>query len=137
MYRYPNQQSLTVNKRSATRSTANAAISIPQSVVDVAVLSTESSASQTFVQDQEETMCDYRGASEFSPTNGCTQSEVFPSLESGVENEDTTVIETCGLSGESDSECSEISSSQDSCLVSSESDESELEAQCYTCIRRR
>jgi len=42
------------------------------------------------------------------------------------------VIETCGLTGESDSECSEISSSQDSSLVTSEFDESELEAHCYT-----
>ena len=119
------------NKRSATRS--NAAISIPQSVVDVAAVPTESSASQTFVQDPEATMCDYRGAFESSPSNGNTQTEVFPSLERGDESEDTRVtIETCGLGGDSDSECSEISSSQDSCLLSSESDESELEAQCYT-----
>lgn len=119
-------------KRSATHSTANAAISIPQSVLGVAVVPTESSASQTFVQEPEATVCDDQGALEFLPTNGYTQSEVFPSLESGVDNEGTMVIETCKLSGESDSECSEISSSQDSCLVTSESDESELEAQCYT-----
>ena len=30
-----------------------------------------------------------RGALEFSSTNGYAQSEAFPSLESGVENEDT------------------------------------------------
>ena len=93
---------------------------------------TESSASQTFEQEPEATLCTYRGALEFSPINGYTQSEVLPSLERGVENEDTRVMETCGLDGESDSECSEFSSSQDSCLVTSESDESELEAQCYT-----
>ena len=103
------------NKRSATRS--NAAISIPQSVVDfVAVLPTESSASQTFVEEPEATICDYRDALDFS--------------ERRVENEDTRFIET--LSRGSDSECSEISSSQDSSLVTSESDESDLEAQCYT-----
>lgn len=74
---------------------------------------TESSASQTFQQEPEATLCTYRGALEFSPTNGYTQSEVLPSLEKGVENEDTRVMETCGLDGESDSECSEFSSSQD------------------------
>ena len=56
--------------------------------------------------------------------------ESFPSLERGVDDEDTRLIET--LSEEWDSECSEISSSQDSCSVTSESHESELEAQCYT-----
>lgn len=63
------------NKRSATRS--NAAISIPQSFVDVAVVPTESSASQTFVQEPEETMCDYRGAFEISPSNGYTQTRGY------------------------------------------------------------
>ena len=33
--------------------------------------------------------CDYRGALEFSSTNGYTQSEVYLSMEKGFDNEDT------------------------------------------------
>ena len=53
---------------------------------------TESSAShngETFSRETEATICDYRGALEFSYANGYAQSEAFPSLERGVENEDT------------------------------------------------
>ena len=53
---------------------------------------TESSAShkgETFVQETETTMYDYKGALEFWSTNGYAMSEAFSSLERGVENEDT------------------------------------------------
>ena len=53
---------------------------------------TESSAShkgETFVQETEATIYDYKGALEFWSTNGYALSEAFPSLERGVENEDT------------------------------------------------
>ena len=74
VYQYLNQPSkLDRNLRSATRS--NTAISIPQSVVSTelkAVVLTESSAShkgETFVQETEATICDYRDALEFRSTN--------------------------------------------------------------------
>ena len=76
----PKSTKLDRNKRSATRS--NTAISIPQSVVSTelrAVVPTESSAShkgETFVQETEATICDYRGALEFWSTNGYALSEV-------------------------------------------------------------
>ena len=53
---------------------------------------TESSAShqgETFVQETEATIYDYKGALVFWSTNGSALSEAFPSLERGVENEDT------------------------------------------------
>ena len=53
---------------------------------------TESSAShqgETFVQETEATIYDYKGALVFWFTNGSALSEAFPSLERGVENEDT------------------------------------------------
>lgn len=120
-------------KRSATCS--NTAILIPQSVVssDLAAVPTVSSTShneETFLKETEATICNYKGALDLSSSNGYASAEAFPSLERGVDDEDTRLIET--LSEEWDSECSEISSSQDSCSVTSESDESELEAQCYT-----
>ena len=76
----PKSAKLNHNKRSATRS--NTAISIPQSVVSTelrAVVPTESSAShkgETFVQETEATICDYRGALELWSTNGYALSEV-------------------------------------------------------------
>lgn len=121
------------NKRSAT--CANTASTIPESIdsTKVAVVPTVSSVSHSeeiLAQEIEATICDYRGALEFSPSNRYAQSEAFPSLERGVDNKDTRLNET--LSGERDSECSEISSSEDSCLVTSESDEGEFEGQCYS-----
>ena len=44
---------------------------------------------KTFARETEATTCDYRGALEFSSANGYAQSEAFPSLERGGENEDT------------------------------------------------
>ena len=64
VYQYLNQQSLTVTSVQQT------AISIPQSVVSIelkAVVPTEESAShkgETFVQETEATICDYRGVLE-------------------------------------------------------------------------
>ena len=76
VYQYLNQQSLTVTSVQQT------AISIPQSVVSIelkAVVPTEESAShkgETFVQETEATICDYRGALELCSTNGYALSEV-------------------------------------------------------------
>ena len=76
VYQYLNQQSLTVTSVQQT------AISIPQSVVSIelkAVVPTEESAShkgETFVQETEATICDYRGALELWSTNGYALSEV-------------------------------------------------------------
>ena len=76
VYQYLNQQSLTVTSVQQT------AISIPQSVVSIelkAVVPTEESAShkgETFVQETESTICDYRGALELWSTNGYALSEV-------------------------------------------------------------
>ena len=76
----PKSTKLDRNKRSATRS--NTAISIPQSVVSTelkAVVLTESRAShkgETFVQETEVTICDYRGALELWSTNSYALSEV-------------------------------------------------------------
>ena len=76
----PKSTKLDRNKRSATRS--KTAISIPQSVVSTeleAVVPTEESAShkgETFVQETEATICDYRGALELWSTNGYALSEV-------------------------------------------------------------
>ena len=76
----PKSTKLDRNKRSGTRS--NTAISIPQSVVSIelkAVVPTEQSAShkgETFVQETEATICDYRGALELWSTNGYALSEV-------------------------------------------------------------
>ena len=84
---------LDLNKRSATRS--NTASHLDSSVglfTELAMVSPESSASynkETFARETEANICDYRGALEFSSTNGYAPSEAFPSLESGVENEDT------------------------------------------------
>ena len=89
----PKSTRLDHNKRSATRS--NTASHLDSSVglsTELAVVPTESSAShngETFARETEATICDYKGALEFSSTNGYAQSEAFPSLESGVENEDT------------------------------------------------
>ena len=44
---------------------------------------------KTFARETEATTCDYRGALEFSSANGYAQSEAFPSLERGGEDEDT------------------------------------------------
>ena len=57
-----------------------------------AVVPIESGASykgETYVQETEATRCDYRGTLEFWSINGYALSEAFPSLERGVENEDT------------------------------------------------
>ena len=68
------------NKRSATRS--NTANSIPRSVVSTElkeVVPTEESTSrrgETFVQETEATICDYRGPLELWSTNGYALSEV-------------------------------------------------------------
>ena len=68
------------NKRSATRS--NTANSIPRSVVSIEpkeVVPTEESTShrgETFVQETEATICDYRGPLELWSTNGYALSEV-------------------------------------------------------------
>ena len=76
----PKSTKLDRNKRSATRS--KNAVSIPQSVVFTelkAVVLTEESAShkgETFVQETEATICDYRGALELWSTNGYALSEV-------------------------------------------------------------
>ena len=76
VYQYLNQQSLTVTSVQQT------AISIPQSVVSIelkAVVPTEESAShkgETFVQETEATICDYRGALELWSTNSYALSEV-------------------------------------------------------------
>ena len=76
----PKSTKLDRNKRSATRS--KTAVSIPQSVVFTelkAVVLTEESAShkgETFVQETEATICDYRGALELWSTNGYALSEV-------------------------------------------------------------
>ena len=76
----PKSTKLNRNKRSATRS--RTAISIPQSVVSTelkAVVPTEESAyhkGETFVQETEATICDYRGALELWSTNGYALSEV-------------------------------------------------------------
>ena len=89
----PKSTRLDHNKRSATRS--NTASHLDSSVglsTELAMVPPESSASynkETFARETEATICDYRGALEFSSTNGYAQSEAFPSLESGVENEDT------------------------------------------------
>ena len=83
----PKSTKLDRNKRSATRS--KTAISIPQSVVSTelkAVVPTRESVShkwETFVQETEATICDYRGALEFWSTNDYALSEAFPSLERG------------------------------------------------------
>ena len=89
----PKSTKLDRNKRSGTCS--NKAISIPQSVVStelIAMVPTELSASrkgETFVQETEATICDYRGALELGSTNGYALCEAFPSLKRGVENWDT------------------------------------------------
>ena len=76
----PKSTKLNRNKRSATRS--RTAISIPQSVVSTelkAVVPTEESAyhkGETFVQETEATICDYRGALELWSTNGYALSKV-------------------------------------------------------------
>ena len=44
---------------------------------------------ETFEQETDATICDYRVAMEFWSTIGYALSETFPSLERGVENEDT------------------------------------------------
>ena len=87
VYQYPNQQGLTVT-------------SVQQHVhldslvglsTELAVVPTELNAShngETFARKTEATLCDYKGALEFSSTNGHAQSEAFPSLERGGENED-------------------------------------------------
>ena len=86
----PKSTKLDRNKRSATR--FNTAISLPQSVVPTylkAVVPIEETAShkgETFVQETEATMCDYRNALEFWSTNGYALSEALPSLERGVES---------------------------------------------------
>ena len=76
VYQYLNQQSLTVTSVQQT------AISIPQSVVSIeleAVVPTEESAShkgETFVQETEATICDYRGTLELWSTNSYALPEV-------------------------------------------------------------
>ena len=73
----PKSTKLDRNKRSATCS-----ISIPQSIVSTehkAVVPTVESAShkgETFVQETEATICDYRGALELWSTNSYALSEV-------------------------------------------------------------
>ena len=42
-----------------------------------------------FAREKEATTCDYKGALEFSSAIVYAQSEAFPSLERGGENEDT------------------------------------------------
>ena len=44
---------------------------------------------KTFARETKATTYDYRGALEFSSANGYAQSEAFPSLERGAEDEDT------------------------------------------------
>ena len=89
----PKSTRLDHNKRSATRS--NTASHLDSSVglsTELAVVLTESIAShngETFARETEATICHYNGALEFSSTNGYAQSEAFPSLERGGENEDT------------------------------------------------
>ena len=76
----PKSTKLDRNKRSATRS--KTAISIPQSVVSTefkAVVPTRESVShkgETFVQETEATICDYRGVLELWSTNGYALCEV-------------------------------------------------------------
>ena len=76
----PKSTKLDRNKRSGTRS--KTAIAMPQSVVSTelnAAVPTEESAShkgETFVQETDATICDYRGALELWSTNGYALSEV-------------------------------------------------------------
>ena len=76
----PKSTKLDRNKRSETRS--KTAISIPQSVVSTelkAVVPTGESAShkgETFAQETEAIICDYRGALELWSTHGYALSEV-------------------------------------------------------------
>ena len=76
----PKSTKLDRNKRLATPS--KTAMSIPQSNVSTelkAVVTTEESAShkgETFVQEKEATICDYRGALELWSTSGYALSEV-------------------------------------------------------------
>ena len=89
----PKSTRLDHNKRSATRS--NTASHLDSSVglsTELAVVPTESSAShsgETFARETEATKCDYKGTLKFTSANGYAQSEAFPSLERGEENEDT------------------------------------------------
>ena len=93
----PKSTRLDHNKRSATRS--NTASHLDSSVglsTELAVVPTESIAShngETFARETEATTCDCKGALEFWSTNGYAQSEAFPSLERGGENEDLQGIE--------------------------------------------
>ena len=76
----PKSTKLDRNKRSGTRS--KTAIAMPQSVVSTELntaVPTEESAShkgETFVQETDATICDYRGALELWSTNGYALSEV-------------------------------------------------------------
>ena len=80
------------NKRSAARSnTASHLDFLVGLSTELAVVLTELNAShngETFARKTEATLYDYKGALEFSSTNGHAQSEAFPSLERGGENED-------------------------------------------------
>ena len=77
VYQYRNQQSLTL-----TSVQQHVPKPPSQSVVSTelkAVVPTEESAShkgETFVQETEATICNYRGALELWSTNGCALSEV-------------------------------------------------------------
>ena len=55
----------------------------------VPTVSSASYQGETFVQETEATIYDYKGALVFWSKNGSALSEAFPSLERGVENEDT------------------------------------------------
>ena len=81
------------NKRSAARSNTASHLDflVGLSTELMAVVLTELNAShngETFARKTEATLCDYKGVLEFSSTNGHAQSEAFPSLERGGENED-------------------------------------------------
>ena len=89
----PKSTRLDRNKRSVTRSNTashlDSFVCLSSELVEVPTESSASHNGEIFPRETEATICDYRGALEFSYANGYAQSEAFPSLERGVENEDT------------------------------------------------
>ena len=89
----PKSTRLDRNKRSVTRfntaSYLDSLVCLSSELVEVPTESSASHNGETFSRETEATVCDYRGALELSYANDYAQSEAFPSLERGVENEDT------------------------------------------------